>query len=77
MKNYSKLQPLKLHVTKRYTVCINMSGLWVGLSLESQGPRPGPRLHLYAHFAGQIDQRLLNIILPDALFPYVGQPIKI
>ena len=37
---------------------------------------PRPRLHMYVHFAGQIDKRLQNIILPDALFLYVGQPIK-
>ena len=55
MKNYLKLQPLQLYVTKRYTVCINISDLWLGLGLESQGPRPA--LHLYVHFAGQIDKK--------------------
>ena len=36
--------------------------LWLGL--ESQGPRP--RLHLCVHFAGQIDKKTSNIILPEA-----------
>ena len=32
---------------------------------------------MYVHFAGQIDKKTQNIILPDALFLYVGrQPIK-
>ena len=34
---------------------INISDLWLGLGLESQGP--SPRLHLYVHFAGQIDKK--------------------
>ena len=55
MKNYSKIQRLQLYVTKRYTVCVNISDLWLGLGLESQGP--SPRLHLYVHFAGQIDKK--------------------
>ena len=55
MRNNSKLQPLQLYVIKRYTVCINILDLWLGLGLESQGP--GPRLHLYLHFAGQIDKK--------------------
>ena len=55
MKNYSKLQLLQLYVTKRYTVCINISDLRLGLGLESQGP--SPRLHVYVHFAGQIDKK--------------------
>ena len=76
IKNYSKLQPLQLYVTKRYTVCINISDLWLGtgLGLDSHGPRP--RLHLHVHFAGQNNKILQNIIVPDPLFLYVGQPIK-
>ena len=31
---------------------------------------------MYVRFAGQIDKRLQNIILPDALFLYVGQIIN-
>ena len=31
---------------------------------------------MYVHFVGQIDKRLQNIILPDALFLYVDQSIK-
>ena len=79
MKNYSNLQPLQLYVRKTYTVCINiLLDLWLGLSIESLGTsmHPRPRLHIYVHFAGQIDKRLQNIILLDALFLYVGQPIK-
>ena len=31
---------------------------------------------MYVRFAGQIVKRLKNIILPDVLFLYVGQPIN-
>ena len=58
MKNYSKLQPLQLYVRKRYIVCINiLLDLWLGLGIEPQGTRPRPRLHMYVHFAGQIDKK--------------------
>ena len=58
MKNYSKLQPLQLYVRKRYTVCINiLLDLWLGLGIEPQVMRPRPRLHIYVHFAGQIDKK--------------------
>ena len=79
MKNYSKLQPLQLYVRKRYTVCINiLLDLGQGLGIAPQGTRPRPRLHMYMHFAGQIDKKTPkhNIPGPDALFLYVGQPIK-
>ena len=58
MKNYSKLQPLlQLYVKKRYTVCMNiLLDLWLGLGIESQGTSLG-RLHMYVHFAGQIDKK--------------------
>ena len=72
MKNYLKLQPLQLYVTKRYTVCINISDLWLGL--VSQGPRP--TLHLYVHFAGQIDKKTPNIILPDDLCLFMWAKLK-
>ena len=66
MKNYSKLQPLQLYVRKRYTVCINiLLDLWLGLGYTCT-----------CVLLVKLIKRLQNIILPDALFLYVGQPIN-
>ena len=75
MKNYSKLQPLQLYVRERYTVCINI------LFMSRTGHRvPGHILGLgykcTCVLLVKFMKRLQNIILPDALFLYVGQPIN-
>ena len=66
MKNYSKLQPLQLYVRKRYTVCINiLLDLWPGLGIDPRA-HPRPRLlHMYVHFAGQIDKKTLKHNTPS------------
>ena len=77
MKNYSKLQPLQLYVRKRYTVCINISlDLWLGLGIESQGTSSALGYTCTCVLLVKLIKRLQNIILPDALFLYVGQPIN-
>ena len=77
MKNYSKLQPLQLYVRKRYTVCINiLLDLWLGLGIESQGTFLGLGYTCTCILLVKLIKILQNIILPDALFLYVGQPIK-
>ena len=77
MKNYSKLQPLQLYVRKRYSL--------YKLIIRFMA-RPGRRVP--GHILGlgytctcvllvKLIKRLQeNIILPDALFLYVGQPIN-
>ena len=76
MKNYSKLQPLQLYVRKRYSLYKHIIRFMA---------RPGHRVP--GHILGlgytctcillvKLIKRLQNIILPDALFLYVGQPIK-
>ena len=78
MKKYSKLQPLQLYVRKSYTVCRLYKHIIRFMA------RPG---HRAQHILGlgytctcillvKLIKRLQNIILPDALFLYVGQPIK-
>ena len=87
MENYSKLQPLQLYVRKRCTVCINiLLDLWLGLGIESQGTfymriiikkKLGLGFTCTCILLVKLIKRLQNIILPDALFLYVGrQPIK-
>ena len=77
MKNYSNLQPLQLYVRKRYTVCINiLLDLWLGLSIESPRHILGLGYTCTCILLVKLIKRLQNIILPDALFLYVGQPIK-
>ena len=77
MKNYSKLQPLQLYVRKRYSLYKHIIRFMA---------RPGHRVP--GHILGlgytrtcillvKLIKRLQNIILPDALFLFVGrQPIK-
>ena len=78
MKNYSKLQPLQLHVRKRYTVRINiLLDLWVGLGIRVPGHILGLGYTCTCILLVNMINRLQNIILPDVLFLYVGrQPIK-
>ena len=74
MKNYSKLQPLQLYVRKRYSLYKHIVRF-----MASPGHRvPGHILGLgyTCILLVKLIKRLQNIILPDALFLYVGQPIK-
>ena len=73
MKNYSKLQPLQLYVRKRYSLHKHI----IRFRTRPGHRVPGHILGLgYTCTCILLIKRLQNIILPDALFLYVGQPIK-
>ena len=76
MKIYSKLQPLQLYVRERYSLYKHIIRFMAGRWDRVPGHILGLGYTCTRILLVKLIKRLQNIILPDALFLYVGQPIK-